>query len=116
MNNNSDSLPSFLSGNTIQDFLLGNVGAPFIIGFAVGYFAKKTLKFALLLAGLAIIIMFVTEYYGFTHVSDEGLKNATSVVVNGMKTFADFLLNRLSQITSRGLSAVAGFATGLKFG
>ncbi len=113
---NSDTIQGFLSGNSLQNFLLGNVGAPFIIGLAVGYFAKKTLKFALLLGGFAIVIMFVTEYYGFTHLSDEGLKNATTVVVGGMKTFADFLMNRLSHITSRGLSTVAGFATGLKFG
>jgi uncharacterized membrane protein (Fun14 family) len=32
-------------------FLLGNVGAPFVIGLAVGYFAKKMLRFALFLGG-----------------------------------------------------------------
>ncbi len=113
---NNGTLQDFLSGNSLQSFFLGNVGAPFLIGLAVGYFAKKALKFALIMGGLAIVLMFITEYYGFTQISDEGLKNATTLVVNSMKTFADFLMNRLSHITSRGLSAVAGFAAGLKFG
>lgn len=101
---------------TTQGFLIGNVGAPFIIGFAVGYFAKKAIKFALFAGGLAIVIMFVTEYYGFTNINDEGLKNTTTMIANSMKTFGGFLYERLGQISSRGLSAVAGFAAGLKFG
>ena len=105
-----------MNTENLQGFLLGNVGMPFIIGLAVGYFAKKTLRIALFMGGLAIVIMFATEYYGFTNLSDEGLKGATSLVVNSMQTFFGFLTERLSHITSRGLSAVAGFAAGLKFG
>lgn len=104
------------SEQTLQSFLLGNVGAPFIIGLAVGYFAKKAMKMALFFGGLAIVLLFVTEYYGFTHVSDADLTNTTEVVVNSMKGFGAFLTERLSHISSKGLSAVAGFAVGLKVG
>jgi uncharacterized membrane protein (Fun14 family) len=105
-----------VDNENLQGFLLGNVGAPFLIGLAVGYFAKKALKIALFMGGLAIVVMFVSEYYGFTTISDEGLKGTTTAVVNSMQSFAGFLTERLSHITSRGLSAVAGFAAGLKFG
>ncbi len=105
-----------MNTDNLQGFLLGNVGMPFIIGLAVGYFAKKALKFALFMGGVAIVVMFATEYYGFTTLTDEGLTDTTAMVVNSMKSFFGFLTERLSHITSRGLSAVAGFATGLKFG
>ena len=44
--------------------LLTNVGVPFVIGVAVGYFAKKMLRVALFLGGAAIVLLFVSEYYG----------------------------------------------------
>ncbi len=110
------STNNLLNTDSLQGFLFGNVGMPFIIGLAVGYFAKKTLRIALFMGGLAIVVMFATEYYGFTSITDEGLKSTTAMVVNGMQSFFGFLTERLSHITSRGLSAVAGFAVGLKFG
>ena len=39
-----------------SEFLLTNVGAPFVIGLAVGYFSKKMLRVALLLGGVAIVL------------------------------------------------------------
>ena len=47
-------------------FLLPNVGAPFLVGLAVGYFAKKMLKLALFIGGAAVVLLFVGEYYGVT--------------------------------------------------
>ena len=97
-------------------FLLGNVGAPFVIGLAVGYFAKKVLKIALFIGGAAIVLLFVTEYYGLTDVSDEQLKNAASSATGMAKASGGFLVDRLSHITSKGVSAAAGFFVGMKFG
>ncbi len=97
-------------------FLLTDVGAPFVIGAAVGYFAKKMLKFALFLGGGAIVLLFVTEYYGFTQINDQALMNTTDTITNAAKQFGSFLVDRLSHITSKGVSAVVGFAAGLKFG
>ena len=97
-------------------FLLGNVGAPFVIGLAVGYFAKKVLKVALFLAGGAIVFLFVSEYYGMTTLSDSGLQNAADAATNMARQSGGFLMDRLSRISAKGVSAVAGFLVGLKFG
>ena len=97
-------------------FLLGNVGAPFVIGLAVGYFAKKVLKIALFLAGAAIVLLFVTEYYGLTNVSDDHLQSAANSATTMAKESGGFLIERLSHITSKGVSATAGFFVGLKIG
>ena len=97
-------------------FLIGNVGAPFVIGLAVGFFAKKVLKLALFLAGGAIVLLFISEYYGLTKVSDTQLQSAAETATGLAQQSGGFLMDRLSQITSKGVSAITGFAVGLKFG
>lgn len=97
-------------------FLMGNVGAPFVIGLAVGYFAKKMLRFALFLGGAAIVLLFVTEYYGITEMSDEKLQHAANAATHAAKQSGGFLMERLSHITSKGVSGAAGFLVGLKLG
>jgi uncharacterized membrane protein (Fun14 family) len=114
MNNTSDILPSNDIFSTA--FLLGNVGAPFVIGLAVGYFAKKMLRTALFLMGAAIVVLFVAEYYGITHISDMNLQNAASAATNAAKSSGSFLINRLSHITTQGISATGGFYVGFKMG
>lgn len=108
----SETANQWLSG----DFLFANVGAPFLIGLAVGFFAKKILKLALFLAGAAIVLLFVSEYYGVTQVNDEGLKNVADSASQLTQQSGSFLMDRLSNITSKGLSATAGFLAGLKLG
>lgn len=97
-------------------FLLGNVGAPFVIGLAVGYFSKKILRLALFIGGAAIVLLFITEYYGITHVPDEQLQTAATAATGIAKQSGGFLMERLSHITYKGVSAVAGFLIGLKIG
>jgi uncharacterized membrane protein (Fun14 family) len=97
-------------------FLLGNVGAPFVIGMAVGYFAKKVLKVALFLAGAAVVLLFVTEYYGLTDVSDQQLQSAAESATRMARASGGYLAERLTRITSKGVSAIVGFAVGLKIG
>jgi uncharacterized membrane protein (Fun14 family) len=99
-----------------SEFLLGNVGAPFIIGAAVGFFAKKMLKIALFVGGSLIVLMFIGEYYGMFDISNAALQGAADTAVRGAKASGDFLVNRLTRITSKGVSAVGGFAIGFKFG
>lgn len=99
-----------------SDFLLGNVGAPFLIGAAVGYFAKKMLKVALFIGGAAIVLMFVGEYYNIIDISDVQLQSAADTVAKGAKESGGFLVDRLTSITSKGASAVGGFIVGFKFG
>jgi uncharacterized membrane protein (Fun14 family) len=95
-------------------FLLGQVGAPFIIGMAVGYFAKKMLKLALLFAGGAIVFLFVSEYYGIVTINDDNLQNVANMASHAARTSSDFLLHRLSRIAGKGVSAAVGFYAGLK--
>ncbi len=97
-------------------FLLGNVGAPFIIGLAVGYFAKKMLKIALLIGGGALILMFVAEYYGIATVSDASIEQAATAATELASQSGSFLMDRLSTFTTRGASATTGFLIGLKLG
>ncbi|MDD5580352.1 MAG: FUN14 domain-containing protein [Methylobacter sp.] len=97
-------------------FLLGNVGAPFVIGLAVGYFTKKMLRTALFLAGAAIVLLFVAEYYGIVEMTDEKLQHAASAATEAAKYSGGFLVERLSGITSKTVSAVAGFFVGFKLG
>lgn len=99
-----------------SQFLLGDVGAPFIIGIAVGYFAKKALKIALFVGGAAIVATFVFEYFGIIDISDEHLKSAADTAGGAVKSTGGFLMDRLSRITSRGVSATVGFVAGLKLG
>jgi uncharacterized membrane protein (Fun14 family) len=97
-------------------FLLGNVGAPFVIGLAVGYFAKKILRLALFLGGAAIVLLFISEYYGFTHVPDDQLQKTATAATGFAQQSGGFLMERLSHITSKGVSGVAGFFVGMKLG
>lgn len=99
-----------------SNFLIGNVGAPFAIGLAVGYFAKKMLRTALFIAGAIIVVLFVCEYYGIASISDFQLQNAASAATNAAKNSGGFLINRLSHITVKGVTGVSGFYFGFKMG
>jgi uncharacterized membrane protein (Fun14 family) len=99
-----------------QSFLINNVGAPFLIGFAVGYFIKKVLKIGLFLAGAAIVFLFVSEYYGVSKVDDAQLKEAADAASHAAEVSGNLLVERLSSIGSKGVSGVVGFFAGLKLG
>jgi uncharacterized membrane protein (Fun14 family) len=68
------------------------------------------------LAGAAIVLLFVGEYYGITEISDANLQEAADTATNVAKESGSFLAQRLSGITSRGVSGVGGFLVGLKLG
>lgn len=116
MNNNTIDTAAPSTDIFSSTFLLGNVGAPFVIGLAVGYFSKKMLRTALFLGGGAIVLLFVSEYYGITHISDMQLQQAANTAADVAKSSGGYLVERLSGITSKGVSAVAGFFTGFKLG
>lgn len=96
--------------------LITNVGAPFLLGIAVGYFAKKMLRTALFLGGGMVVLLFVAEYYGIVHITDTELLHATDVAAEVAKSSSDFLLERLSRFTVKGVSATGGFILGFKMG
>lgn len=99
-----------------SDFMVGNVGTPFAMGLAVGYFSKKMLLMALFLCGAAIVVLFISEYYGITEISDLNLQQAADSATGAVKQSGDFLVKRLSGITSKGVSAAGGFFVGFKLG
>ena len=99
-----------------SDFMIGNVGTPFVMGLAVGYFAKKMLLMTLFLCGAAIVLLFVGEYYGITEISDVNLQEAANTATDAAKQSGDFLVKRLSGIPSKGVSAAGGFFVGFKLG
>jgi uncharacterized membrane protein (Fun14 family) len=113
-NNPVDAVPS--TDIFSPDFLIGNIGAPFIMGLAVGYFAKKMLLMALFLGGAAIVLLFVGEYYGITEINDINLQQAANTATDVAKKSGGFLVERLSRITSKGVSAAGGFFVGFKLG
>ena len=95
---------------------MGNIGAPFLIGLAVGYFAKKMLRLALIFGGATIVLMFIGEYYGIINITDAELQSAAKAATHAAKESGDFLVSRVSTITSRGVSGSAGFFVGFKLG
>lgn len=104
----------FLDDAFTSTFWWGKIGAPFLIGLAVGFFIKKILRTALFLAGGAIVVLFVAEYLGITQVSDVSLGKAADHAVALTRSSGEYLLARLSVISFKGVSAAAGFFTGLK--
>jgi len=115
MKNNTVDVPAATDIFT-QDFMISNVGTPFAIGLAVGYFAKKMFFMSLFLCGAAIVLLFVGEHFGITKVSDINLQQAAESATDAVKQSGDFLMKRLSSITSKGVSATGGFLVGLKLG
>lgn len=111
--NPSDATPAsfdFLS----TAFLFPNVGAPFLVGLAVGYLAKKALKLALFFGGAAIVLLFVSEYYGVVQINDQALEHAAQATADAASQSGSFLYQRLSELQWKGGSAIAGFLAGLK--
>ena len=97
-------------------FLIGNIGAPFTIGLAVGYFAKKMLRMALFLGGATIVLLFIAENYHIVDITNEKLQYAASAATHAAKSSGSFLVSRLNSITSKGVSGVGGFFVGFKLG
>ena len=99
-----------------SNYIFENIGTPFVIGLAVGYFAKKMLLISLFLCGGAIVLLFVSEYFGMTQISDANLQQAADTATDAAKQSGDFLIKRLSNFTSKGVSATGGFFVGFKLG
>lgn len=97
-------------------FLLPNVGAPFVVGLAVGYFAKKVFKIALFVGGAAVVLIFIAEYYGIARVDEQALHQSAQTAVDVASQSGNFLYDRLSHLSWKGGSAAVGFLAGLKLG
>jgi uncharacterized membrane protein (Fun14 family) len=108
----SNPIDSFFSGSS----LVTDMGGPFIIGLAVGYFAKKMLRISLFLFGAVIVGAFLLDQSGIFHVSPDTLESMASGVGNETIKAGSFLRNQLDVFSGKGLSAGVGFLAGLKLG
>lgn len=103
----------------VDDFtssILGNIGTPFAIGLAVGYFAKKIMRLGLLVSGTMIASLFIMEHFGIISINVDHLQMLASHATDSVKTTSDFLIDKLKTFDSQGISVVSGFILGLKLG
>ena len=61
-------------------------------------------------------MLFIAEYYGVVNITDTQLLHATDIAASAAKDSSDFLLDRLSRFTVKGVSATGGFVIGFKMG
>ncbi len=102
-------------GDTPFPFL--DMGTSFVIGFAIGYFLKKSFKFMLIMLGLGLVVLFILESKGMFHVDDQAIQNSVSSGVDSFQNIVAMLKERLSKMELlTGAGAIAGFFAGLKFG
>ncbi len=93
-----------------------HLGGAFVIGLSLGYLLKKTFKIGLFVLGVVILILFGAEHYGLITINETGLTNMVDSGMEVAKTTGSFIQERLSTFTAKGVTAVAGFVTGLKIG
>lgn len=98
------------------DFLLGNVGAPFLVGMAVGFFAKKVSKIAILVGGALLVMLFLAESWDLITVKDGAVLDVAAKAAGALKETGTLLTERLKVMSTQGGSAIAGFFVGLKAG
>ncbi len=115
MKNSAIELPTSTDFFT-SDYLINNVGTPFLIGLAVGYFAKKIVLLGLLLGGAAIALLFASEHFEVTHINYEKLEHTVAPATQWITQTKDFLIAHLSNFPSKGISATSGFLLGFKLG
>ncbi len=115
MKNNTIEIPNTTDFFT-SDYLINNVGTPFIIGLAVGYFAKKILLVCLFILGAAIVLLFASEHFEVAHINYDKLEHTVEPATQWITQFKNFLLAHLSNFPSKGISATSGFLLGFKLG
>lgn len=95
-------------------YLISNVGTPFLLGIAVGYFSRKMLHAVLFLSGGIVVLLFIAEYCGIVQINNAQLLQSADVAVEAVKTSSNFLLMRLSAFSTKGISATGGFILGFR--
>ncbi|MBD3794755.1 MAG: FUN14 domain-containing protein [Epsilonproteobacteria bacterium] len=94
-----------------------DLGTSFVIGLAVGFFLKKSIKMALFVLGFILVAMFLMESNGMLSVNETTLEHTVGGGIDLVQSLASFLKNRLDAMTfGKAGSAVAGFFVGLKIG
>jgi len=109
--------PTTQNSSVLEGIPYLEMGGGFLIGLSIGYVLKKSFKILLILLGISLITIFVLESQGVITLNEAGLQESVSNGMEMFKHFLGFLKDRLSNFkVAGGLSAVAGFAVGLKMG
>lgn len=91
------------------------MGVGFLFGLSVGYALKKVFKTVLLVSGLGFMFMILLNSQGAISIGDMQLHD---FIENGMEQFKsifELLKNKLEKYhVAGGVSALAGFAIGIK--
>ncbi len=88
----------------------------FVLGLALGYFFKKSIKIFLFIIGGVILIIFAAAYLGIVTINEEGLLSFLNGGIDLAKETASSIKGTLLSFSAQGTSAVLGFAAGLKIG
>ena len=93
-----------------------HLGGAFVVGLSLGFLLKKTFKIGLFVLGLVILLFFAAEHYDLITINETKITDMVDSGIQAAKSTSFFIKERLSSFTAKGLTAVAGFATGLKIG
>jgi uncharacterized membrane protein (Fun14 family) len=100
-----------------EEMMLAKITSGFFIGFAAGYFLKKSFKIATFMIGMAVVTIFVLDSQNIVHVDNNALLTAGDKMIMLGKNSVSFLKEKLQFLElSGGAGAAAGFIVGLKVG
>ncbi len=101
----------------MPDLPYWNMSGGFIMGLAVGFVLKKSIKVLLFLLGVGLILLFVLDNQKIVVINEQALEHTVEGGMVQLKEFGHFLQHKLSTMhTATTGSTVAGFFAGLKIG
>ncbi len=93
-----------------------NLGAGFILGFAVGYALKKIAKLVLIVGGLIVLILVYLHYKGIIVVNYAILQQVTEEILRKLRMEVSGLLSFINTSIPFAGGFTVGFILGLKKG
>ena len=100
-----------------KDLTSTKFGASFILGFAVGYLLKKSIKLVFLFLILGVVALFWLDSSRIDEIKNIDFSSSLDRVIELFKMFGDFVYSKVGEIDqSSGIGIVVGFLLGLKFG
>lgn len=94
-----------------------DMGASFVLGLAIGFAIKKSIKIVLFILGFGALLIFLLESQGVLILNEDMMNTQISHSVEQFKLLIGLIKERLGEYKTAGtMSAVAGFLVGLKIG
>ena len=95
------------------------VGLGFVLGFAIGYVAKKALKIALVAVGILVLALVVLQNYGFISIHWQEIESVYNETLNppgGLDSVVRGWVDSLAAVLPGAGGFTIGFFLGLKKG